>query len=98
VLASSEEALRILSAGWSRLAADAAASVAEGRLALVAADPPADDVISREQEVSLVAALQDVAAGLAKCARECRQARSTVGPLLEGRAQLDDGLVHSGAR
>jgi hypothetical protein len=69
-LASLQEALQVLSAAWYRLAADAVPSA--GRL-------------SREQEVRLIGALHDVAAAFARCARACREGRSTVAPIIAGR-------------
>jgi hypothetical protein len=87
-LASSEEALQLLSATWYRLAADTSTAVTEGDLAL-----------SREQEASLLATLHEVAGAFARCARECRRARSTAGRLLEKRAQREtDVLAHAVAR
>jgi hypothetical protein len=87
-LASSEEALQLLSATWYRLAADASTAVAEG-----------DPALSREQEVGLLATLHDVAGAFARCARDCRRARPTAGRLLEKRAQREtDVLVHAVAR
>jgi hypothetical protein len=87
-LASSEEALQLLSATWYRLAADASTAVAGG-----------DPVLSREEEASLLATLHDVAGAFARCARECRRARSTAGRLVEKRAQREtDLLVHAVAR
>jgi hypothetical protein len=84
-LASSEEALQLLSATWYRLAADASTAVAER-----------DPALSREQEAGLLATLHDVAGAFARCARECRRARSTAGHLLEKRAQREtDLLVHA---
>ena len=86
-LASSEEALQLLSATWYRLAADASTVVAEG-----------DPVLTREQEASLLATLHDLAGAFARCARECRRAQRA-GRLLEKRAQREaDVLVHAVAR
>jgi hypothetical protein len=84
-LASSEEALQLLSATWYRLAADASTAVAER-----------DPALSREQEASLLATLHNAAGAFARCARECRRARSTTGRLLEKRARREtDLLVHA---
>jgi hypothetical protein len=72
-LASLEEALQILSAAWYQLAADASSGIAErahGR------------GLSREQEVRLMATLHDIAAAFARCARTCREGRSTVTPIV----------------
>jgi hypothetical protein len=82
-LASLQEALQALSAGWYRLAADAGASMSRGDL-------------SREQEVRLIGALHDVAAAFARSARACREGRSTVTPVIAQRMppELDgDGHV-----
>ena len=46
----------------------------------VAADASAG--VSREQEVRLLGALHDVAAAFARCARACREGRSTVTPII----------------
>jgi hypothetical protein len=48
----------------------------------VAADASAG--LSREQEVRLLGALHDVAAAFARCARSCREGRSTVTPIIAG--------------
>jgi hypothetical protein len=86
LLASMSEALQALSASWYSLAADAAPRVAMRRRlgrASRQTDVPVDEVLSREEEVHLVATLHDVAAAFAGCARACREARSTVAPLVE---------------
>jgi hypothetical protein len=70
-LESLQEALQVLSAAWYRLAADAAAGSCPHR-----------DGLSREQEVRLMGALHDVAAAFARCARACREGRSTVTPVI----------------
>ena len=78
-LISLEEALQVLSAAWYQLAADAA---------------PTTDGLSRELEVQLVGTLHDVAAGFARCARECREGRSTVTPIIARRVaagRAEDG-------
>ena len=67
----------MLSAAWYRLAADAVPSHRGGDL-------------SREQEVRLIGALHDVAAAFARCARACREGRSTVTPVI-ARPMPDDG-------
>jgi hypothetical protein len=77
-LASLQEALQALSAGWYRLAADAGASMSRGDL-------------SREQEVRLIGALQDVAATFARSARACREGRSTVAPVIARRMPAEPG-------
>jgi hypothetical protein len=73
-LAALQEALQVLSAAWYRLAADAVPGA--GRL-------------SREQEVRPIGALHDVAAAFARCARACREGRSTVAPVIAGRMPAD---------
>jgi hypothetical protein len=77
-LASLQEALQTLGAGWYRLAADAGAS------------RPAGD-LSREREVSLIAALHDVAAAFTRGARACREGRSTVAPIIARRMPSEPG-------
>jgi hypothetical protein len=74
-LASSQEALQVLSAAWYRVAADAA--------------PRRDGHLSREQEVRLIGALHDVAAAFARCARACRDGRSTITPVITA-GNVDD--------
>jgi hypothetical protein len=64
-LASLEEALQALSAAWYQLAASA----------------PQVEGFSREQEVRLRGTLHDVAAAFARCARACREGRSTIMPI-----------------
>jgi hypothetical protein len=71
-LAALQEAQQALSAGWYRLAADAGASMSRGDL-------------SREEEVRLIGALQDVAAAFARSARACRDGRSAVAPVIARR-------------
>jgi hypothetical protein len=80
-LAALQEALPVLSAAWYRLAADAV---------------PGSGRLSREQEVRLIGALHDVAAAFARCARACREGRSTVAPVIAGRMPAD--LVGTGVR
>jgi hypothetical protein len=69
-LARTEEALQLLSGAWYQLAADASPTDAE---------PSAPDGLSHEQEVHLKAALHDVAAAFARCARTCRDGRLAMG-------------------
>jgi hypothetical protein len=90
-LATLEEALQVLSAAWYRLAADASPGIVEQRRGRgsEAGSGRRSDGISREQEVRLMGTLQDVAAALARCARACRQGRSTVTPITAGRANGD---------
>ena len=76
-LASLQEALQVLSAAWYRLAADS---------------PRSGGGLTREQEVRLTGGLHDVAAAFARCARACRQGRSTVVPIMarmHGRRGVD---------
>jgi hypothetical protein len=67
-LARTEDALQLLSGAWYQLAADA--------------EPSEIDSLSHEQEVRLKAALHDVAAAFARCARTCREGRLAVTPVL----------------
>lgn len=81
-----EEALQALSASWYEIAADAAPAIIERRERRVAEAPYSPHRgLSREQEVHLMSTLHDVAAALARCARSCREGRSTVAPLLAAR-------------
>lgn len=66
-LAALEETLQSLSGACYQLAADAS---------------PADG-LSREQGARLMGALHDVGAGFARCARVCRDAGTTIGPLID---------------
>jgi hypothetical protein len=66
-LASLEETLRILSAGWHELAADAAT-------------PPPGEVLPSSQR-RLVGVLQDVGAAFVRCSRVCRDAEYVVAHL-----------------
>jgi hypothetical protein len=83
-LESLQEALQVLSAAWYRLAADASAGIAERERpkGAAAGSYPHRDGLSREQEVRLMGALHDVAAAFARCARACREGRSTVTPVI----------------
>ena len=87
-LVSLEEALQVLSAAWYQVAAEASRGILEGRLSpgVEALSPPRRDGLSREQEVVLAGTLHDVAAGFARCARACREGRSTVTPIIGRRA------------
>ena len=94
-LASLEEALQVLSAAWYQLAADASPRIAERRrgLDVEAGTWTQVDGLSREQEARLMGTLHDVAAGFARCARTCREGRSTIAPLISARqtaARTDD--------
>jgi hypothetical protein len=77
LLASLEESLQVLSGAWYGLAADAG-RFAERRRCPDAAPRPENGVPSREREVRLMGTLHDVAAAFARCARVCRNARSTI--------------------
>jgi hypothetical protein len=72
-LASLEEALQVLSGAWYQLAADASSGIVERRHRRG---------LSREQEVRLMSTLHDVGAAFARCARTCREGRSTVAPII----------------
>jgi hypothetical protein len=86
-LASLEEALQMLSAAWYHVAADASPGIVERRRdGPEAPSPIRGDGLSREQEVLLVGTLHDVAAGFARCARACREGRSTVHSIIGRRA------------
>lgn len=89
VLASLEEALQLLSAGWYEVAADAGPWAVQRRRRFgrsADGDPPADDALTHEEEVHLVAALHHLAAAFARCARACREARPSVASVIERRA------------
>jgi hypothetical protein len=83
-LASLEEALQALSDACYQLAGDASPGVVSRRAhrGSQAALWPRVDGLSREQEVRLMGALHDVGAAFARCARECREGRTTVAPLI----------------
>ncbi len=91
-LAALEEALQVLSAAWYQLAADASPGIVERRCGRGSEAPswPRFDGVSREQEVRLMGTLHDVAAAFARCARACRDGRSTVGPIIARRVAGDD--------
>lgn len=87
VLARLEKALQTLSAGCYELAADAAPGIAErrGRRSSGEPSPAHGGGLSNEQEARLMSTLHDVAASFARCARSCRDGRTTVTPLLGAR-------------
>jgi hypothetical protein len=86
-LVSLEEALQVLSAACYQRAADASPGIVERRRDRGSGAPPLrGDRLSREQEVLLMGTLHDVAAGFARCARACREGRSTVTPIIGRRA------------
>jgi hypothetical protein len=88
-----EEALQVLSAAWYQLAADASPGIVDRRLGhdSKAASWPSVDGLSREQEVRLLGTLHDIAAAFARCSRTCREARSTVTPIIAGRVAAGRG-------
>jgi hypothetical protein len=81
------EALQVLSAAWYRIAADTSPHPGDRRPAFRAdaGSLARSDGLSREQEVRLMGALHDVAAAFARCARACREAESTVAPVIDQR-------------
>ena len=83
-LARTEEALQLLSGAWYQLAADASPRIARRSRQLSAPDAELSEIdgLSHEQEVRLIATLHDVAAGLARCARTCREGRLAVTTVL----------------
>lgn len=86
-LVSVEEALQVLSAAWYQLAADAAPGMSARRHG--AGEPArsraARNGLSHEAEVQLVGALHDVASGLARSARTCRDGRSVATSIIARR-------------
>jgi hypothetical protein len=86
-LGSLEEALQVLSAAWYQLAADAAPGMAAQRrgAGAQARSRGARNGLSREAEVQLVGALHDVATGLARSARTCRDGHSVATPTIARR-------------
>ena len=87
-LESLQEALQVLSGAWYQLAADASPGIVARRRGRgsEAGSWPRVEGLSREQEVHLLGTLHDVAASFARCARACREARSTVTPIIAGHA------------
>jgi hypothetical protein len=79
-LAALEESLQVLSAAWYQLAADASPGIVERQCGRGSEALPGArfDGVPREQEVRLMGTLHHVAAALARCARACRDGRSTV--------------------
>ena len=82
-----QTALRILSAAWYQVAADAVPSIHEHNPAHARPGqaPSRSSGRSREQEVLLIGALHDVAAAFAKCARACRESEATVAAIIDCR-------------
>jgi hypothetical protein len=95
-LGSLEEALQVLSAAWYHLAADAAPEMTARRPGAGAPvrSRGARNGLSREAEVQLVGALHDVAAGLARSARTCRDRRSVATPTITRRMAAARGRDH----
>ena len=91
-LAALEDTLQALSAAWYELAAHATPGIAARRRdrdSDVVSWPPVDG-LSREQEARLIGTLHDVAAAFARCARECRDGRSAVTPLIARRVAAEE--------
>jgi hypothetical protein len=91
-LASLEEALQVLSAARYQLATNASPGIVDrrgGRGSEVRQWPQIDGP-SREHEVRLMGTFHDVAAAFARCARACRQGRSTIMPVTARGAVGDD--------
>ena len=90
-LASLEDALQALSAAWYQLAADASPGIVERwrRRGSETPEWPAVEGLSREQELRLMGAMHDVAAAFARCARVCREGRSTVTPAIDRRVDVE---------
>jgi hypothetical protein len=96
-LRSLEEALQVLSAAWYQLAADAAPGMSARRHGAggPARSRAAQHGLSRETEVRLVGALHDVASGLARSARTCRDGRLVATPIVaRGMAAVSGGNDH----
>jgi hypothetical protein len=89
-LARTEEALQLLSGAWYQLAADASPEIAtrSGQPGPRDARPPRTDGLSHEEEARLIAALHDVAAAFARCARTCRDGRLAVTPVIKRRSRV----------
>jgi hypothetical protein len=98
VLESLEEALQVLSGAWYQLAADASPRVIQRRHegGSDAHSQSRVDGLAREQELRLMGTLHDVAAAFARCARACREGRSTVTPMVARRET--DGDRSDGGR
>lgn len=80
-----DEALQALSASWYEVAADAVPASQQRRRPATpdSSSSRAESGLSREAELRLIGALHDVAAGFARAARVCRDARPTVAQLVE---------------
>jgi hypothetical protein len=92
-LASLEDALQALSGAWYQLAADASPGIASRRTSSNSRSGRWQKVdgLSREQEVRLMGTLHDIAAAFARCARVCREGRSTAAPLIHRRVAAGPG-------
>ena len=90
-LESLEKALQVLSASWNQLAADAAPGIVARRRGRgsEAGSWPRVEGLSREQEVHLMGTLHDVGASFARCARACREGRSTATPIIARRVAAE---------
>ena len=91
-LSALEDTLQALSAAWYQLAAHASPGIAAPRRDLDSdvLSWPLVDGLSREQEVRLIGTLHDVAAAFARCARQCRDGRSAVTPLIARRVVAEE--------
>jgi hypothetical protein len=90
-LQSLEEALQALSGAWYQLAADASPGILarrRGRSSKGGSWPRVHG-LSREQEVALMGTLHDVGAAFARCARACREGRSTATPIIARRVAAE---------
>jgi hypothetical protein len=98
-LATLEQALQVLSAAWCQLAANASPGIVERRRGRSSSEIawPRVDGLSREQEVRLMTAFHDVAAAFARCARACRDGRSTAGPIIDRRISATPAINHRAA-
>lgn len=90
-LESLEETLQVLSGAWYQLAADASPGIVARRRGRGSKGGywPRVDGLSREQEVHLMGTLHDVAASFARCARACREGRSTAAPIIARRVAAE---------
>jgi hypothetical protein len=90
-LESLEEALQVLSGAWYQLAADASPGIVARRRGRGSEGGswPRVDGLSRQQEVHLMGTLHDVAAAFARCARACREGRSTAMPAIARRVAAE---------
>jgi hypothetical protein len=59
---------------------------------------PLTALVDAADEFHRVAALHDVAAAFARCARACRDGRSTVTPVIARRMHADDEMEWFGSR